>query len=283
MKFPLQGSDQLQFSTVRLEAESALGSTSVGTAFFLEFNTAMGARVPCLVTNKHVIESAVRGKFLLHTAVHGEAGNVVGIGKSVTVELTDFADQWTGHPDKEIDLCAMPIAPLIAQALVAGHTIFYVGLHESHIKDDLVLEELFAITNVFMIGYPIGLWDTNNNHPLIRRGITATHPHADFEGKSVGCIDIAALPGSSGSPILIFDEGTFATRDGPKVGTRSMLLGILFAGPQMRVDGTVRIVTIPTSGASVTTTNIPTHLGYYIKARELLNLKKFLFQKLDLA
>ena len=48
----------------------------------------------------------------------------------------------------------------------------YRGLNES---------ELSAVEEILMIGYPNGLWDAVNNYPLIRRGVTASHPAVDFD------------------------------------------------------------------------------------------------------
>jgi len=146
------------------------------------------------------------------------------------------------------------------------------------IQSDAELSDLFSVSDVLMIGYPIGLWDEKNNLPLIRRGITAVHPKTNFNGNSVGCIDIAALPGSSGSPVVIFDQGVYATRGSTVAGSRAILLGVLFAGPRQRIDGKVEIVEIPTASVAVSAMQIPAHLGYYVKAKEILELKSTLFK-----
>jgi len=44
-----------------------------------------------------------------------------------------------------------------------------------------------------MIGYPSGLWDTKNNLPIVRKGITATTPYFDYNGKREFLVDIAAF------------------------------------------------------------------------------------------
>lgn len=79
-----------------------------------------------------------------------------------------------------------------------------------------------------MIGYPNGIWDSVNNMPIIRKGITATHPRLNYNGRKKFMIDAACFHGSSGSPVLLFNTGTYATKDGnTTIGTRIMLLGIL--------------------------------------------------------
>jgi len=57
------------------------------------------------------------------------------------------------------------------------------------------LGELSAIEDIIMIGYPDGIWDSINNQPIIRRGITATQPKNNFNGKQEFLIDAACFPG----------------------------------------------------------------------------------------
>jgi hypothetical protein len=113
-----------------------------------------------------------------------------------------------------------------------------------------------------MMGYPNGLWDQVNNLPIIRRGITAVHPKFDYNYKTDIVVDIASFPGSSGSPICIFNQGSYASEDGVTIGNRFMLLGILYAGPQQTAIGEIQTVTIPTSVVPVARTNIMMNLGY---------------------
>ena len=130
-----------------------------------------------------------------------------------------------------------------------------------------------------MVGYPIGLWDSTNNLPILRRGITASHPGIHFQGKPQGLVDMACFPGSSGSPILIAKEGVFSQGKGLVSGTTVTFLGILFAGPMHCADGTVEVVDIPTHSVAISRTTIPSHLGYYIKASALLELKTVLLKE----
>ena len=65
------------------------------------------------------------------------------------------------------------------------------------------LQDLSALEELVMVGYPIGLWDERNNFPIFRKGFTACHPAIDFNEDGIGLIDMACFPGSSGSPIYI--------------------------------------------------------------------------------
>lgn len=68
MPAPLAPSEQIAHSTVRIEVETVDGKRGTGTGFFLSFASQGDRHVPAIVTNKHVIEGAVRGRFHLSTA-----------------------------------------------------------------------------------------------------------------------------------------------------------------------------------------------------------------------
>ncbi len=261
-------STRLLYNTVRITAQVAGGGLSVGTGFFFEFRVDDQHYLPVLVTNKHVVEGAIGIEILVHEAVTGGNGQRVPGPNSFTLPLPPPPQLWVGHPG-DIDLCALPIAPSLDQASASGRDVFYNAFDEQLLPSDDVLGDLAALEEVTMVGYPNGLWDHVNNYPILRRGITATHPLVDFNGKPEGVVDIAAFPGSSGSPVLILNQGSYATARGVTIGTRIWLLGALHAGPQFTADGRIEIVDIPTAVVPVVSTRIPLHLGYYVKAKEL--------------
>lgn len=178
----------------------------------------------------------------------------------------------------------MLFQPLREEAQRLNKPIFNIALDSKLILSDNALEDLSAVEDILMVGYPIGLWDEINNLPLIRRGITATHPAVDFCGSSIGVIDAACFPGSSGSPVLIINEGAYGTKKGMQLGSsRAVLLGVLFAGPQMTAEGKIEIQDIQTSSQPVSITRLMIHLGYIVKAKEILvlgeHVKKILREK----
>jgi hypothetical protein len=193
------------------------------------------------------------------------------IGQHITLELDRFEDRWIPHPDPLVDLCVMPIAPLIAEAAGAGKTVFFITLDESILPTDAELGDLSALEDILMIGYPNGIWDATNNMPILRRGITATHPNIDYEGRKEFLIDAACFPGSSGSPVFLFNASGWTDRKGNTMmgATRVKLLGLLYAGPQHTATGEVRVVNVPTQQRAVAISTIPNNLGLVIKAVRL--------------
>lgn len=275
MPLDLTPSEQLTHSTARIACRLADGSIGTGTGFFYAFLRKGDNHVPAIVTNKHVVEGAVEGQFSL-TLKGADGGPLVG--QHITINFDKFEGRWIGHPDPNVDLCVMPIAPLLQEAAAAGKNFFFVTLDETLLPSDEDLRGLGALEEILMIGYPNGIWDAINNMPILRRGITATHPNLNYEGRLEFLIDAACFPGSSGSPVLLFNVGSWADRKGNIImgGLRMKLLGVLYAGPQHTATGEVRIVNIPTQQKAVAISTIPNNLGLVIKSARLREIEDVL-------
>lgn len=274
----LSPSEQLAHSTVRIECQLANGLTGTGTGFFFRFAESEGIHVPAIVTNKHVISGARKGQFLMTL---GDANGEPLQQTHHSFLFDNFEQMWIPHPDKEIDLCAMPIAPILEAAKKESKQLFYIALDKSLIPSKAEYDDMVLMEEITMVGYPNGIWDQVNNMPILRRGITATHPNLDWNGKPEFLIDAACFPGSSGSPVFLYNQVGYATKSGGMtIGPgRLKLLGILYAGPQHTVSGEIKIVTIPTQNVPVAISSIPNNLGLVIKAAKLEDFEQ-LFQKI---
>jgi len=266
-------SEQLTYSTVRIECELKTGGTSTGTGFFFNFleDKTNNTHVPVVVTNKHVIKDASKGKLIITKA--NEKGEPIDT-QHFTLVFDNFESFWKLHPETEIDLCAMPIAPFLNEAAKRGEKLFYIPFTKNLLLTEKHKEELCAIEDVLMIGYPNGIWDSVNNMPIFRKGTTATNPLIDYNGKKEIMIDIAAFPGSSGSPVLIFNEGGYRDKKGNMYwgNSRVILLGVLYAGPQATATG--EIIMTPNIQRPIAVSRIPNNLGLVIKSEKILDLEK---------
>lgn len=262
--FPKSISENLMYSTVRITT-----NTNTGTGFFYKFNI-KGHDIPVIITNKHVVnyERKKTVTLLLHT---GDYTKKCIDPNSITI---NYEADWIHHPSQ--DLCFCFFNPLFEHVRATlNKNIFFCTLEDNLILDSKNLEDLNAIENVIMIGYPNGLWNKNDNLPLFRKGITSSHPgvnfkadNSDMQNDNIGVVDMACFPGSSGSPIFILDENGYADKNGTIFldGRRVIFLGILFAGPTMALDG--EIVVQGQQNIS-TKSSIMINLGYYIKSYEL--------------
>jgi len=122
------------------------------------------------------------------------------------------------------------------------------------------LEDLDPFMEVMFVGYPNGIFDTHNHVPLLRQGVTASHPALTFGGKPEFLIDAAVFPGSSGSPVLSYARSI----DGPVADFR--ILGILRAVRYSTEKGDLTMVEVPTAMAPAVTYDRPLNLGTVIKS-----------------
>ncbi|MBI3416888.1 MAG: trypsin-like peptidase domain-containing protein [Verrucomicrobia bacterium] len=272
MPLNLSPSEQLAYTTVRIECDTVNGQAT-GTGFYFAFCRSQNGFVPAIVTNRHVVAGSSSGRIHIHLAQTPDAAPTT----HNAFDVPDFEKYWIGHPDSQVDLCVMPIAPLLHFSEQKGQKLFFIPLDRQLIptKDDLT--NLMAIEEVVMVGYPNGIWDHVNNMPVFRRGITATHPNTDYCGRKEFMIDAACFPGSSGSPVLLYNSGNYSDRMGNTIiGTRIKLLGVLYAGPQHTATGEITIANVPTASKPVAISRIPNNLGIIIKAERLMEFDPIL-------
>lgn len=266
--------DLIAHSTARIECSFSDGTVGTGTGFFMNLCVDGDRLVPVIVTNKHVVAGALTGKFCL--TLRKVTENLPDIGKFRFFELPNFSKFWFYHP--ELDLAVMPIHPLLVEAEKNGDVFFFAPLTPDLIPSPEELADMPALQEVVMVGYPNGIWDSLNNQPIFRKGITATHPDLKYKGKPEFLIDAACFHGSSGSPVFIVDIGIITTRSkGTVLGpSRVKLLGVLYGGPQHIATG--EVITVEIGTKDVARMAIPNHLGNVIASRALLDFEPHLRQ-----
>lgn len=267
-------SERLAYSTVRIECDTSDGSLSSGSGYFFKFkeNKETNQHIPVVLTNKHVINNSVRGRLIFTISVDGNPVDK----EHFQINFDDFEGFWRKHPNPDVDLCAMPIAPFLRAAEAQGKILFYIPLELSLIPSEEQLKMLSALEEIVMIGYPKGIWDIINNKPIFRKGVTATHPCFDYNGKKEFMIDAACFPGSSGSPVFILNEGGYRDKSGNTYlgSTRLLFMGTLYAGPQHIATGEVRIIDVPTVQRPITFYSMPNNLGLVIKSSRVKELEQ---------
>jgi hypothetical protein len=274
MAIELSLTEKLSYSTVRIECQNSSGQTSSGSGYFFKFREDASANqhIPVAITNKHVVQDAKNGTLIFSKS---RSDGQPDDRDHFQVYIDDFESLWRFHPSDAVDLCAMPIAPFVRAAEGKGETLFYIPLDLSIVPNETQLAELSAIEEIVMVGYPNGIWDSVNNKPIFRKGITATHPHKDYNGRKEFMIDMACFPGSSGSPVFVLNEGGYRDKRGNMHLGRSrlFLLGTLYAGPQHTATGEVKIVDVPTVQKPISISTIPNHLGLVIKSTRIREME----------
>jgi hypothetical protein len=274
---PKNPTEQLLYSTIKITGQLNNQHTSYGTGFFFRYPINESTNCIVILTNKHVVKDLQDISFCFHDSINSN-GTAIPSQNSFTLSLTnnDLQALWVPHPDSEVDLGAIVFFPIL-QAIESTlkKVPYYICLDQSLIQtDDILKDNVGVAEKILMIGYPQGLSDETNNFPIIRQGISATHPSLDFNSKPIGVADIACFPGSSGSPILYCPEIRYTSGGGIAMGPPAyILLGLLCAGPVHTSEGRIEIKEVPTSINNLVTLNTQMmHLGYYVKAKEILTL-----------
>lgn len=269
----LTPAEQLMYATIRLESDLGNGNVVTGTGFFFYYQDS----IPVIITNKHVIKGGKTGSFVF---TQRDGRGLPIRKKHQRVVCDEFESRWIMHPDQDVDLAAFPIAPILHRMQAEQKNTFFQYLDETLIPDSETLSGLLGVEDIVMIGYPNGLWDEANNMPIIRRGITATNPKLDYNGRPIFLIDCACFPGSSGSPVLIYNPSGHTDASGTLHlgGQRLFLLGVLYAGPQHVVNGEVSVVDAPYAQVPIAQMKIPNNLGFVIKAEKILDFLPILLK-----
>jgi hypothetical protein len=256
--------NELNHSVTRIFCQDDNGNTSSGTGFITAIHDNGETHNPILVTNKHVIDG--QSKIQICFNIRNEDGTISP--KNHVYIALPSQEHWFFHPDSDIDLCALPIGRYLMNQRNLGKDVIWKTVHPTWIPSKETLQNLDTVEDIIMIGYPIGIWDEVNNRPLFRKGITATHPSLNFNGRRDFMVDIAAFPGSSGSPIFAYKEGFNVVNSiGDKLVNKDgkfYLIGVLYAGPMFDAKGSIQVKTIPTTQGYEINSKIPTNLGYAI-------------------
>lgn len=266
-------SEMITYSTVLIKCQYADGTSGSGTGFIINLckNTEAGTCIPALITNNHVIKNSINTIYEFCKA--DEFGHPIDT-ESFAFTYSGKGNSWISHPNKDIDLCCLLLGHALNELNKTDIKIFYIPLETEIIPTESQTNDLLAMEDVVMVGYPIGLSDQYNHKPVIRRGITATHPKNDYQGNKHILLDMACFPGSSGSPVFILNQGSYTTSNGVVIGRRVYLLGILFGGPQYNAHGVLGFANIPNIPKPIV--SIPTNLGIAIKASEILEFETIL-------
>jgi hypothetical protein len=175
----------------------------------------------------------------------------------------------------------------------------YFLVRSIYLQQPIPIEEewkrFIPLEDIVMIGYPNGLEDSFNNLPLFRKGITASHPAIDYEGKEKFVIDNGIYPGSSGSPVfLLTDEFYQKSREIQRGPDHLRLLGIvqevfIYTAEGRIVSRNLRkkeIMSTPTSSSSERSLQkvqsaIPIDLGKVIRSTKLRDFEPILNERSD--
>lgn len=270
---PLSPGGAITLSTIRLECPGPEGD-KVGTGFFYHIPASVPGRpndvVIGIVTNKHVVAGATTVRLTITWIPEASepSDDMIFEGSDHRhYELDNLRDRLIMHPDDDIDLCVICVTDLFDGSQPSGRRPRNMAVLPSWHLPAAEIEVVRPIEQLLMVGYPNGLWDEVNNLPLVRRGLSASHILKNWNGRRMFMIDAACFPGSSGSPVFLYEDGMVL--NGPNsygAGSRARFVGVLFAGPLIDQDGQLVEREIPTATTYVPVMRNMMNLGYVIHA-----------------
>ena len=213
-------STQLLYTTVPVWGIMKDHSQVSGTGFIfsLQDENDSSKTIPLLITNFHVLKDIEHGMFELCTQKDGIPQKEKGI--RISFDASTIQNNKLG----ELDLVAIPIA---ATLNAITDNVFYKSISQDIIPDAKQRDSFSALEEITFIGYPSGLYDSYNKTSIIRRGITATPLWNNYQNTPTFLIDANVFPGSSGSPIFVLNQGSYATTNGITIGSRLFFVGIV--------------------------------------------------------
>jgi hypothetical protein len=260
-----EASKQLYFCAVRIDTVDAINQQSSGTGFYYTYDINAESHIPLLITNRHVISGAINGTL---SFPEGDKDGPL-LKESVQIHIDNFESRWITHPDPSVDLAALILAPEFEKlkAIYKRDTVLcLIPITKSITATDVDLENMSGIEELAFIGYPNGLWDSKNGLPIIRKGVSASPPEIDFEGKPQFLIDASVFGGSSGSPVFTYSSGV-NYKNGILKTTDIRFVGVITAVFFKTATNSVRQQPVPTLHAQVVDTREMIDLGIVTKSR----------------
>lgn len=193
-------------STVRIET-----NTGTGTGFFCQLankNFDPLSKIYFLVTNKHVIKDANSMTLKMHkidSSFEATKRKSVQAGLNSHSEVKieeNLNNLFFFHPNEIIDIAILNLNKSIFKQLIP----LFIPIELDNLIPPLDSEDINIYSNVNFIGYPNGLYDKENLLPIIRKGSFATPYQTNFINELVFLIDASVFPGSSGSPVFLFER-----------------------------------------------------------------------------
>lgn len=191
--------EHVLFSTLRIQLiDNNNNECGVGTGFLIKADIGKDdLSTILLITNKHVLKESP--KIFINFHHSGDKPNEPDLDKVFPFLALGYELAYTEHPDPKIDLACINISQIIDKHL---DKIYFQAL-DTDILSNLNEPYLDVANRIIFVGYPEGLFDQKHNLPIVRTGITASHPKIDFNKIPQFLIDAQVFPGSSGSPVFL--------------------------------------------------------------------------------
>ncbi len=167
----------------------------VGTGFFIVKNLGENRYQPMMITNKHVLDGHSNIVIRLRKK---NSGQLVVIDMPIKNENGKL---YSEHPDDKVDVAAVLLNGGFLEMNDLEFFAFDVDLNATN-SSDFLDNGGGEGSNIYMLGFPMGLVDIDSNMPICRCGCVARADKQEILRTKNILLDIQNFPGNSGSPII---------------------------------------------------------------------------------
>ena len=207
-----------------LQCTVRIDTAAGGGTGFITRHSHNGASGPFLVTNRHVVAGVDRMQltFLIASGSQSPDGP-----EKAHVEIPNVQRNCVFHEDPRVDIAVLPFGEIANAYSKKGTPLLFKAIPSDIYLTKPLSRDLSAIEEVIIVGYPRLLRDEHTLTPIVRRGMTATPIDQRFQGMRGFLVDAAVFEGSSGSPVFIYNVGSYPVPNDIAMGHRIIFLGIL--------------------------------------------------------
>ena len=208
-------STQLLYSCVPIHTEGA--RTGIGCICSVKLSQKQAR--PFLIAPANIFKA--KSYIIMHAAEHEmpSRNNVeVGIDKDKALKY-----QVEGYA-----CVCIPLLGTIENLRVHSNiTVYYRSINEAMFLDEAKLNELPALSRVVALSFSDMLIDDYNYLPIMHSGNICTPVCNNYKGEPCFLVEMASDCALDGSPVFIYDNGTFLEGDNLIMGDRVIMLGLI--------------------------------------------------------
>ncbi len=174
-----------------------------------------------LITNKHVLVG-LKDIYIKVNATQGTNSK----DYKVHLAFNNGRSRWVGHSNEDTDVAALSINPTFLDKEGRKYSFFRSDI-DTFNKEKMIEAGISEGDRIFVLGFPLGLVDTEQQYVICRGGnIARIRDHLDNR-TNVFLIDAPVFPGNSGGPVILCPSALAI--QGTKSINQSALLGIVKA------------------------------------------------------
>jgi len=171
-----------------------------------------------LVSNKHVFQGK-NDIYIKFNPTDDSPAQKVPLSLRV-----DNIDQWTGHPNPNVDVAVIQINPNVLEQQGLKFQFFRSDAQPRSIKN-MKQATISEGDGIFVLGYPMGIVGKTRQYVICRRGCIA-RVRGFIEGADNDfLIDASVFPGNSGGPVIL--QPNVVAIKGTRSTAHANLIGIV--------------------------------------------------------